>query len=285
MHLSRLQPWVAPLVVGLAAVSVAFAALATGKVWKEPTTGMEFVWIPKGCFQMGSPASEAGRGGNEHPHQVCVEGYWLAKYEVTNIQYRTFKPSHDSGHHEGSSLNGDGQPAVNVSWNGAVAFAEWLSSKTGKTFKLPTEAEWEYAARAGTKTARYFGDDDGSLCRHANIADRTFKMAFTGSTWAYDGCDDGYKVSSPVGRFAPNAYGLHDMLGNVSEWVASPYDEAYAGGEKRAASKDEDGRRVLRGGSWLNVPRYVRSADRGDWALLGRGDSGYPFGFRLARTP
>ena len=188
---------------------------------------MEFVWIPKGCFQMGSPASESGRGGDEHQHQVCVEGYWLGKYEVTNTQYRQFKPSHDSGNYKGNSLNGDTQPVVNVSWNDAVAYAEWLSSKTGKTFKLPTEAEWEYAARAGTKTARYWGDDDANALPprqhrrpHGKVA--SFKV----STFAYDGCDDGYKVSAPVGRFAPNAYGLHDMLGNVWEWTASPYDQS-----------------------------------------------------------
>ncbi len=138
-------------------------AATAGKVWIEPTTGMEFVWIPKGCYTMGSPSSESGRSDNEHQHQVCIEGYWLGKYEVTNTQYRMFKPSHDSGNYESNNLNGDTQPVVKVSWNDAVAFAEWLSQKTGKTFKLPTEAEWEYAARAGTQTARYWGDNDASL--------------------------------------------------------------------------------------------------------------------------
>ena len=255
---------------------------ATGKSWTDPTTGMEFVWIPKGCYQMGSPASESGRSGDEHPHQVCIEGYWLAKYEVTNTQYRMFKPSHDSGNYEGNNLNGDTQPVVNVSWDDAVAYAEWLSQKSGKTFKLPTEAEWEYAARAGTTTARYWGDDDASLCRHANIADRTGKAIASIASWAYDGCDDGYKVSSPVGRFAPNSFGLHDMLGNVWEWTSSPYDATYAGGEKRAATKDEGGRRVLRGGSWDFTPRFVRSARRTDGTPDYRRDY---LGFRLARIP
>ncbi len=258
-------------------------AAVAGKTWVEPTTGMEFVWIPKGCYQMGSPSSEAGRFDNEHPHQVCVEGYWLGKYEVTNTQYRQFKPSHDSGNYEGNNLNGDTQPAVQVSWNDAIAFAEWLSSKTGKTFKLPTEAEWEYAARAGTQSARYWGDDDAQLCRHANIADRTFKVAFNSSTWAYDGCDDGYKVSAPVGRFAPNNFGLHDMLGNVWEWTASPWDEAYAGGEKRAASPSEGGNRVNRGGSWVGGPRSVRAASRNGLNAPATRVGG--LGLRLARIP
>jgi formylglycine-generating enzyme required for sulfatase activity len=194
-----------------------------------------------------------------------------------------FKPSHDSGNYEGNNLNGDTQPVVNVSWDDAVAYAEWLSQKSGKTFKLPTEAEWEYAARAGTTTARYWGDDDASLCRHANIADRTSKVAFSGFTWAYDGCDDGYKVSAPVGRFAPNAFGLYDILGNVMEWTASLYDKAYAGGEKRrAATKDEGGSHVLRGGAWYGHPGIARSAFR----FLSTPDSRRDyFGFRLARIP
>ncbi len=163
-----------------------------------------------------------------------------------------------------------------------MAFAAWLSQKSGKTFKLPTEAEWEYAARAGTKTARYWGDDNASLCRHANIADRTAKVAFSGFTWAYDGCDDGYKVSAPVGRFAPNRFGLYDMLGNVWEWTASPYDEAYSGGEKRAAHASEGGRRVTRGGSWLDDPGGVRAALRDFWSP---GVRDLYLGFRLAREP
>ncbi|MBI2289556.1 MAG: SUMF1/EgtB/PvdO family nonheme iron enzyme, partial [Betaproteobacteria bacterium] len=255
-----------------------------GKVWKEPTTGMEFVWIPKGCFQMGSPISERGRNDNEHPHQVCIEGYWLAKYEVTNAQYRQFKPSHDSGQFEGNSVNGDTQPVVNVSWNDAVAFAEWLSAKTGKTFELPTEAEWEYAARAGTQTARHFGDDDGSLCRHANVTDQTAATSalFDKNWMPFSSCDDGYKVSAPVGRFAPNSFGLHDMLGNVSEWTASPYDKAYAGGEKRAATTAEDGPRVTRGGAWFGHPGHVRSAAR----IGTTPDIRLMFiGLRLARNP
>ncbi len=257
-----------------------------GKVWKELTTGMEFVWIPKGCFQMGSPTSESGRFDNEHPHQVCIEGYWLSKYEVTNTQYRIFKPTHDSGQIQGNTLNGDTQPVVSVSWYDATAYAEWLSSKTGKTFRLPTEAEWEYAARAGTKTARYFGDDDASLCRHANVIDLP-GVAYTDYSTLHStirkNCDDGYKVSAPVGRFTPNAFGLHDMLGNVWEWTASPYDQAYAGGEKRTATKDEGGRRVARGGSWNHFPMDARSAHRGPEATPDSRAS--TAGFRLARNP
>ena len=173
--------------------------------WTEPTTGMEFVWIPKGCFQMGSPKRIGEEATRNTAHQVCVDGYWLGKYEVTNTQYRQFKPSHDSGDYEGNSLNGDTQPVVRVTWNDATAFAEWLSAKTGKTFRLPTEAEWEYAARAGTKTARYWGDDDANSAVTPTSPTARVRWLSAVSTWAYDGCDDGYKVTAPVGRFAPNA--------------------------------------------------------------------------------
>lgn len=275
------------LLVAVSAVSTAYAAdskgnlAVAGKIWREPTTGIEFVWIPKGCFQMGSPASESGRDSDEHQHLVCIKGYWLGKYEVTNAQYRQFKLSHDSGQYEGNSFNDDTQPVVDVSWNDAVAFAEWLSKRTGKTFKLPTEAEWEYAARAGTKTARYFGDDDAQLCRYANIADRANKV-LTGFADSYDGCDDGYKVSAPVGRFAPNSFGLHDMIGNVWEWTSSRFGSGYVSPEKRAETKDMSRWRVIRGGSWNLKPLHARAADRygrvPEHRTIG-------IGFRLAMTP
>lgn len=283
--LRRLAPLLSILISLLFAVPAQAADLVAGEVWIEPTTGMEFVWIPKGCYTMGSPAGEKERREDERQHEVCVEGYWLAKYEVTNAQYRQFAPSHSSGIFR-YSLNGDSQPVVLVPWNDAVAYAEWLSQKTGRTFRLPTEAEWEYAARAGTQTARYWGDDDASLCRYANIADRGIKGAFADFMLIYDGCDDGYKVSAPVGRFAPNAWGLYDILGNVWEWTASPYDKDYSGGEKRAATTGEGGYRVIRGGSWQSNQAWARAAARDRILPTLRGSStGVFLGFRLARSP
>ena len=142
------------------------------KVWKEFITGMEFRRIPKGCFRMGSPAGKRGRDPDETQRSVCIKNdYWLGVYEVINAQYRQFKPSHNSGEYEGFSFNGNTQPVVDVSWQDAAAFAKWLSSRVGISFRLPTEAEWEFAARAGAKTTFYFGDDESQLCRYANIAD------------------------------------------------------------------------------------------------------------------
>lgn len=251
------------------------------RTWTEPVTGMEFAWIPKGCHTMGSPGSEAGRDDDEHPHEACVEGFWLSKHEVTNAQYRQFMSSHASGGYEGHSLDGDAQPAVDVSWEKATAYAESLTQKTGMSFRLPTEAEWEYAARAGSRTARYWGEEMDQACRYANVADRTALAVFKG--WIVADCDDGYRVSAPVGRMAPNAFGLHDMLGNVWEWTASPYDSAYSfGDEKRAAFKEDVGLRVIRGGSWYDQPQRIRAANR-----LGLTPAYRDFflGFRLARNP
>jgi len=250
-----------------------------GETWTEPITGMEFVWIPKGCFEMGSPKSEAGRFDKERQHRVCVEGFWLGKHEVTNAQYRRFRSDHESGEYQGQSLNGDDQPVVQVNWQAATDFAAWLSKKSGERFRLPSEAEWEYAARANTDTARYWGDSSDDACTYANVHDNTSKALFT---WTHHDCHDGYAVTAPVGQFRPNLFGLYDILGNAWEWTCSVYDKDYSGAEKACASKGSTDRRVIRGGGWTDGPRDVRSAGRG-------GDTpdfrdGF-IGFRLARTP
>jgi formylglycine-generating enzyme required for sulfatase activity len=137
-----------------------------------------------------------------------------------------------------------------VDWQAATAFAAWLSQKTGQRFRLPTEAEWEYAARAGTQTARFWGDAPDGACTYANVHDKTPSRQFK---WTgHHDCDDGYAVTAPVGRFRPNPFGLYDMLGNALEWTCSVYDADYGGAEKDCANKGSSGRRVIRGGSWYN---------------------------------
>jgi len=250
-----------------------------GDTWTEPVTGMEFVWIAPGCFQMGSPESEAGRSSDERQHQVCVEGFWLGKYEVTNAQFRRFRRNHDSGKFQGHSLNGDNQPVVEVDWKAASDFAAWLSGKSGKPFRLPSEAEWEYAARAGTKTARFWEDDPDEACTYANVGDKNLSRQF-GTEDIHD-CDDGFIFTAPVGRFQPNPYGLYDVLGNVWEWTCS-VDDDYFGAEMVCASQGSSGRRVIRGGAWAFAPQHVRSAGREEvWT----DDHSIILGFRLARTP
>lgn len=273
-----LEPWERRLVLGSGDSETLRAELAP-----EPADATlaapEMVRLKGGCFEMGSPEQEAGRDNDERQHRVCVGAFAIGKYEVTNAQYRKFKPGHDSGTYEGRSLNADDQPVVRVSWEEAMAYAAWLSRETGQRYRLPTEAEWEYAARAGTQTARYWGDDPKAACAYANVADRTAKAAYSGLT--IHECEDGYVATAPVGVKQPNRYGLHDVLGNVWEWTCSAYRQDYDGSEERCASKgDGSARRVFRGGSWVNQPRHVRSANR-NWF---RPDyRHYYVGFRLAQ--
>ncbi len=254
-------------------------------VWREPITGMEFVRVAGDCFQMGSPSGESGRYKDEGPvHEVCVDGFWMGKYEVTNAQYRRFKSGHNSKDYAGNSLNGNNQPAVYVSWDDAKAFAGWLNRQNGGRykFKLPTEAEWEYAARAGTSTARYWGDDPDDACGYANVHDQTSKR-INKFSWKHHSCDDGYAATAPVGRFKPNAFGLYDMLGNVWEWCEDIYDKGAYGKHNRSNPVITSGGsgRVIRGGSWSGGPRDVRSADRDGADPGGRIVN---LGFRLLRT-
>lgn len=233
------------------------------KLEKDNLTGMEFVQIKGGCFNMGSPAGEKDHQAYEKQHQVCVGDFALGRTEVTNAQFRRFKSGHDSSQYKGISFNSDNQPVVNVDWNDAVAYAVWLSKETGKKYRLPTEAEWEYAARAGTQTARFWGNSPDGACPYANVHDKTSKQIDTDAAWKGHNCADGRAMTAVVGSYKPNPWGLQDMLGNVWEWTCSAYDPKYGGGERECAGKDDANyNRALRGGSWLNEPRAVRTAYR-----------------------
>ena len=269
-----------------------------GDKWRDPVTGMEFVWIPAGCFQMGQTNAEKRQLiqeiGEENyknyceselpRHEVCVDGFWMGKYEVTNVQFRKFRSSHDSGAYEGHSLNGDDQPVVMVSWEDAKAFVDWLNRKGNGKFSLPTEAEWEYACRGGSSSVRYWGDNSDDACRYANVHDTTSKGAFEKFTWPNHSCNDGYAVTASVGRFQANDFGLYDMLGNVWEWCEDIYaSDAYSKHSRNNPIYASSGsNRVYRGGSWLNQPARVRCAYR-----AGRepGDALDGLGFRLSRKP
>ncbi len=235
----------------------------SGQLYTDPETGMVFVWVPPGCFGMGSPENEKDRSANEVPHRVCLKGFWMGKFEVTNEQYRRFDANHDSGGYDTHDLNAPEQPVVRVKWQEAAAYADWLSEKTALRFRLPTEAEWEYAARAGKTISRDWGEDPNRACDYANIYDATAKKALQ-FNWANYPCDDGQAVAAPVGKYKVNAFGLHDMLGNAAEWTCSDYDSTYSGGETRCADQNATavGRRMLRGGSWSDYPGLVRFAYR-----------------------
>ncbi|MFO1428622.1 MAG: SUMF1/EgtB/PvdO family nonheme iron enzyme [Candidatus Competibacteraceae bacterium] len=272
---------------------------------QDGTPGPEMVKIRGGRFLMGSPADEKGRGeNNERRHEVQVADFAIGKYEVTVGQFKSFVAAaqykteaeesggcyswtgsewkQDAGknwRNPGFSQTDD-HPVVCVSWNDAMAYVEWLSKQTGQKYRLPTEAEWEYAARAGTATARYWGDDPDEGCTFANGADQSAKAQFK---WTYImECQDGYAYTAPVGHFRPNAWGLYDMLGNVWEWTCSEYDKDYGGAEQRCVSdRKSSDFRVLRGGSWYGVPSRLRGAARHWDAPHDRHGDG---GIRLART-
>jgi formylglycine-generating enzyme required for sulfatase activity len=179
----------------------------------------------------------------------------------------------------------DEHPVVNVSWNDAVEFCKWLSKKEGKTYRLPTEAEWEYACRAGTTTRYYSGDDPETLAKVANIADATFKAEFPSRDGTIK-ASDGYVFTSPVGQFKPNAFGLYDMHGNAWQWCADWYGSDYyrksPKEDPRGPKDDSEARgRVQRGGSWPVSPNLVRSAQR---TMCNPDMRNNTSGFRVVRT-
>ena len=271
--------------------------------------GGAMVRIEPGCFQMGSPPSEDGRYDNERRHRVCIErAFAIGKHEVTVGQFRRFvtdtgyrsdaerdaggnsgcyayQGGSDFGWTEGSSWRepgfsqGEDHPVLCVSWNDAMAYVAWLNGRAGGGYRLPTEAEWEYAARGGSQSAYTFGPDAGGLCRYANVADRALKQRIPTWKWSIASCDDGHVFTAPVGAFKANPWGLHDVHGNVWEWTCSDYDKDYSGGEQGCA--DAAAHYATRGGSWNLIPRSARSADRGWVTPVNRGINR---GFRLART-
>ena len=205
----------------------------------------EMVRIEGGCFQMGSPWSENGRGVDERRHEVCVEGFSIGKYEVTFEEYDRFAEAMGRPRPDDSGWGRGRRPVIYVSWEEATAYARWLSGETGKSFRLPTEAEWEFAARAGSTAAYPWGDELGR--NRANCGGCK-------SRWDHE-------RTAPVGSFVANGWGLHDTVGNVGEWTCSEHKWGYGAAEKVCTLGGDD-RRVNRGGSWRGSPGWVRSANR-----------------------
>ena len=177
----------------------------------------------------------------------------------------------------------DPHPVACVSWEDAKAYVVWLSGRTGKAYRLLTEAEWEYAARAGTTTRRFWGDYGDESCAYANGADQTTKAQVPGAAnWLVANCNDRYAHTAPVGSYRANAFGLFDMLGNVWEWTEDCWNGNYgdAPSDGRAWATGDCSQRVVRGGSWSDIPMFLRSAlrFRGSTAIR---DS--YVGFRVAR--
>lgn len=263
--------------------------------------------LPVQPFTMGSPDSERGRFDNEGPaHPVALaERFALMETEVTRAQFARFVAASGWVVPQGCEvISADGttfknqpgaswlrpgfeqagdHPVVCVSWNDAVAYAHWLSGQTRQTYRLPTEAEWEYAVRAGSDRRYSFGDDERDLCRHANVADRTARERFPDATIA--DCTDGLVFTAAVRGRSANRFGLFDLHGNVWEWVADCWHDSYRNapvdGRSWESNCTDRDRRVVRGGGWVGIPESTRSAFRSDGAADGRS---YYTGFRLART-
>ncbi len=236
----------------------------------------DMVVVPAGGFVMGSPDSERGRYGNEGPlHRVeLARSFAMGAYEVTFAEWDAcvadggcagYRPP-DEGWGRGS------RPVVNVSWEDAQSYVRWLSEKTGREYRLPSEAEWEYAARAGTDTRYHFGDYIVKATGKEIVAN----CDDCGSRW-----DD--ESTAPAGSFRANPFGLYDVHGNVWEWVEDCWNASYAGApaDGSAWESGDCGLHVLRGGSWYNFKRNLRSAVRGRFRAGGRDERA---GFRIVRT-
>jgi formylglycine-generating enzyme len=217
-------------------------ATAAGAMLKDSVTGMEFVFVKGGCYQMGDTFGY-GRGDDKPVHEVCVDDFYMGKYEVTQGEWKEIMENNPSGFRN----CGDRCPVESVSWNDAQGFISRLNQKTQKKFRLPTEAEWEYAARSGGKKEKWSGTSSQSeLGEYAWVA------------WGSE------QRTHPVGEKRPNGLGLYDMTGNVREWCADWYGEDYYQNSPKDNPLGPANRkyRVFRGGSWIDDPAYTRAQFR-----------------------
>ncbi len=289
------------------------------RVFRDCPDCPAMVAVPAGTFMMGAEAGDGGSTGNEHPqHAVRLPAFALGRTHVTRGEFARFVaatghrpepgcwhvpfPHNFEGHGPAAESpwrswrnpgyrQGDGHPVVCVSYDDATAYAAWLARRTGKPYRLPSEAEWEYAARAGTTGQRWWGD--GPTCRVENIADITWAdvHGFRERDPEYLAlCRDGYPYTAPGGRFRANPFGLHDMLGNAAQWIADCAHDTYEGAPADGSAWMEGGpvalsggcrNRIVRGSGWGERPYALRVTSRGGsdperrWIALG---------FRVARS-
>ena len=255
---------------------------------------LNLVRLEPGEFTMGSDTDE-----QRPPHRVFISRpFYMGTTEVTNAQYRRYRSKFDSNDRRGGAnipfqkyirslrpeFNGDEQPVVYVGWEEAQAFTKWLSEKSGKTVRLPTEAEWEYACRAGTTSKYSWGDEARLAHLYANTNDPVTAEKFKlGGPFPND---DGFRATAPVGSFRPNAFGLYDMHGNVVEWTADFWHESYTGAPIDGSAwveLEEGGQRVTKGGSFecsVTGTHYFSCTSAGrSWNYLGNHNFGT--GFRV----
>jgi formylglycine-generating enzyme required for sulfatase activity len=267
---------------------------ATRRLTLAPGVTLDLVRLPAGEFVMGDPASNPD--ALPQRRVALPQPFWIGCYEVTNAQFALFDASHDSRLETGDFLqfsvqergypvNAPDQPVCRVSWDRARAFCRWLTERTGEPFDLPCDEEWEYACRAGTSSALWYGSADADFAAYANLADACLRRVDTFGwglpsgaipPWrpAIDSVNDGHRVSAPVGSYTPNPWGLYDLHGNVAEWTRTAADSPANGGA--ADALPADARLVVRGGSWYDRPPDARSASRQACRrYLGRFDVGF----------
>ena len=295
-----------PVVAIVIAVGTSLAVRAgSAAEFRDCPDCPEMIVVLAGAFTMGAPPSEVGRADRDGPqHRVTIgQDFAVGKYEVTREEFAAFVTS--TGYRTGDScwvnvdaanreyLPGkdwrtpgfeqtDRDPVVCVAWDDANAYAAWLGRRTGYSYRLLSEAEWEYVARAGTTAARYWGEPSNQACSYANVHDATSKQ-INGFTWEAHACDDGHVRTAPAGSYRPNDFGVYDMLGNVYELVADCWNENYSGapGDGRIRTDGDCSRHALRGGAWNSEPEVVRAAARIHDVSGNHNDD---VGFRVARA-
>ena len=242
---------------------------------------MEFVLVEGSCFEMGD-AFRDGKSDEKPVHKACIDDFYIGKTEVTQKQWKDIMGSNPS-----YFKSGDNYPVESVSWNDVQEFIEKLNNieqglyiPTDQKFRLPTEAEWEYAARSGGKEELFAGfSKEEKIYIYANFCDVNCKCE-----WKTGGQDDGYEYTSPVGSYRPNSLGIYDMTGNVWECLQDWYGENYYKNSPIHNPKGpSDGSfRVYRGGGWNSEPESLRASNRNSYPPAGKL---FNLGFRLARTP
>jgi formylglycine-generating enzyme required for sulfatase activity/predicted Ser/Thr protein kinase len=274
--------------------------LQPGAVFSDCAACPAMTVLPTGRFKQGEAAQSPGASPFAQPQHIVAIAYALAMSanEITVGEFREFvssthrdlagcatyfglwKYQAEANWELPGFAQTDTHPVTCVSWQDAVAYTQWLAAKTGHAYRLPSASEWEYAARAGSEAVSPWGADPGAACAAANVADHSAEQRYPG--WSVFPCADGYVNTAPVGSFKANAFGIHDLLGNVFEWVADCWFDDYAhapvdGSARQGGACDEH---ELRGGSWFSSPRYVTAAYRDRFASSYRSSS---VGFRVVR--
>ena len=261
------------------------AATKPGTEFKDCAACPPMIVIPAGKFSMGSTEKESGRVATEGPQHVVTiaRPFALGKYEVTFDDWEACVADKRCNRLDDSGFGRGKRPVINVAYEDAGYYIIWLSEKTGQKYRLPTEAEWEYAARAGSDAPRFWGGANDHACQYANVFTAKTMAKYKDADRSAFKCDDGYVETAPVGKFKPNAFGLHDMLGNVWEWVQDCWNASYVGAPADGSLWDtgECTKRVVRGGGWYYGPSNVRAARRVQTAPTRRSND---LGFRVARA-